>query len=132
MSWDAAKVTLTGLAQLSETTNVDADYVAANHYSQWVVLTPGESAHLQMEVTFAATGSDVAWRIVGTLDDSAQVADNLPFQSGTIGFPGSAGAVRRSIIVSGPYSFRVEFRKYGTTTGNYTPVVTMRTNGISA
>lgn len=131
MSWDAIKTTLTGLATaLSEVTNVDADYTAASHYSQWVNLSPGQSAHIQIEAAFGSTGSDMYFRVIGTLDDSSEAVDSISFVSGSLGFSASATA-RRSIIVSGLYRFRVEVRKGGTTSGSYTPNVYMRKNGIS-
>lgn len=126
------KTTLTGLnTALSETTNVDADYVATNHFTQWDTLNPGESAHLQIEAAFGSTGSDMFFRIIGTLDVSSENADSLPFISGSIGFSAST-TQRRSIILTGPYKYRVEVRKGGTTAGSYTPNVYVRKNGISA
>lgn len=125
------KTTLTGLnTALSETTNTDADYVAASHYSQWDTLNPGESAHLQIEAAFGSTGSDMFFRIIGTLDVSSENADSLPFISGSIGFSAST-TQRRSIILTGPYKYRVEVRKGGTTAGSYTPNVYARKNGIN-
>lgn len=131
MAW-SDKTTLTGLnTALSETTNADADYVATNHYSEWVTLNPGESAHLQIEAAFGATGGDMLFRVVGTLDASSESADTITFIPG-----GSLGYIlnttqRRSIIVTGPYKFRVEVRKGSATAGDYTPNVYMRKNGIS-
>ena len=127
-----AKSTLAGLnVALSESTNVDADYVAADHVSEYVTLNPGESAHLQVEAAFGSTGADMFFRVMGTLDDAAEAVDNLPFVSGSLAFTAST-TVRRSIIVTGPYKFRVEVRKGGATAGAYTPNAYIRKNGISA
>lgn len=130
MSW-SDKATLTGLnTALSETSNADADYVATNHYSQWDTLNPGESAHLQIEAAFGSTGNDMVFRIIGTLDATTENADNLPFVSGSLAFTAST-TVRRSVMLTGPYKYRVEVRKAGTTAGSYTPNVYVRKNGIS-
>lgn len=130
MAW-YDKVTLTGMnAALSETSNADADYTATNHYSQWDTLNPGESAHLQIESAFGSTGNDMYFRIVGTLDASSENADSVAFVAGSIPFVASA-TQRRSVMLTGPYKYRVEVRKGGTTAGNYTPNVYVRKNGIS-
>jgi len=130
MTW-AAKTTLTGLnTALSEVTNVDGDYVAANHYSQWDTLNPGESVHLQIEAVFGSTGNDMYFRVVGTLDASAENADSVAFISGSIPYVLST-TQRRSVILTGPYKYRVEVRKGGTTAGSYTPNVYTRKNGIN-
>jgi len=130
MSW-GSKTTLTGLnTALSETTNADADYVASNHYSQWDTLNPGESAHLQIEAAFGSTGNDMYFRVVCCLDDSTENADNLSFIAGSLGYTAST-TIRRSVILAGPYKYRVEVRKGGTTAGSYTPNVYVRKNGIN-
>ena len=130
MAW-SAKSTLTGLnTSLSETTNADADYVAANHYSQWDTLNPGESVHLQIEAAFGSTGADMAFRVIGTLDDAAENADTIAFISGSVAFVAST-TQRRSVILTGPYKYRVEVRKNGTTAGSYTPNIYTRKNGIN-
>jgi hypothetical protein len=132
MAWEASKTTLTGLnTSLSETTNSDSDYTAANHFSQWVTLNPGESAQVQVEAAFAGTGTDMFFRVVGTLDDATENADTVSFVAGSVPFTASV-TVRRSVIVSGLYKFRVEVRKGGTTAGAYTPNVYTRKNGINA
>jgi hypothetical protein len=130
MSW-SAKTTLTGLnTSLSETSNADADYVAANHVSQWDTLNPGESAHLQIEAAFGSTGNDMYFRVIGTLDASSENADTVAFVSGNVPFVLST-TQRRSVMLTGPYKYRVEVRKGGTTAGAYTPNVYVRKNGIS-
>lgn len=130
MAW-SDKTTLTGLnTALSETTNADADYTAANHYSEWVTLNPGESADLQIEVAFGATGSIIFYRIIKTLDAASETADSIAFSAGTVPFVAST-TQRRPHTVSGCYKFRVEFRKSGTTSGAYTPNVYMRKSGIN-
>lgn len=130
MSW-SDKVTLTGLnTTLSETTNVNTDYVATNHASQWDTLNPGESAHLQIEVAFGGTGLDMYFRIIGTLDASTENADSVAFVSGSIPFVANT-TQRRSVMLTGPYKYRVEVRKGGTTEGSYTPNVYVRKNGIN-
>lgn len=127
MAW-GTETTLTGLnTALSETTNLDSDYVATNHYSQAVELNPGESAQVQINVAFGATGSDLYFRVTttpGTNQDTvAFVAGSLPFVASTTQY--------RTIVVSGVASFRVEVRKGGTTAGSYTPNVIIKKNGIS-
>lgn len=127
MAW-GAETTLTGLnTALSETTNVDADYVAANHYSQAVTLNPGESAQVQVNAAFGTTGNDMYFRVTttpGTNQDTVSfVAGSLPFVASTTQY--------RTILVSGVSSFRVEVRKGGTTAGSYTPNVVIKKNGIS-
>jgi len=130
MAW-SDKVTLTGLnTALSETTNVDADYVATNHFSQWDTLNPGESAHLQIEAAFGSTGNDMYFRVIGTIDATSENADSVAFVAGSIPFIAST-TQRRSVILTGPYKYRVEVRKGGTTAGSYTPNVYVRKNGIS-
>lgn len=130
MAW-GSKTTLTGLnTALSETTNVDGDYTATNHYTQWDTLNPGESAHIQIEAAFGSTGSDMYFRVVGTLDATTENADTVAFVSGVVPFILST-TQRRSIILTGPYKYRVEVRKGGTTAGSYTPNVYVRKNGIS-
>jgi len=130
MAWND-KVTLTGLnTSLSETTNVDADYVAANHFTQWDTLNPGESAHLQIEAAFGATGGDMFFRVICTLDVSSENADSVTFIAGSIPYILNT-TQRRSIILTGPYKYRVEVRKGATTAGAYTPNVHVRKNGIS-
>jgi hypothetical protein len=130
MAW-SDKTTLTGLNMaLSETTNVDADYVATNHFSEWVTLNPGESAHLQIEAALGATGGDIFFRVIGTLDASSENADSIPFVAGSLGYILNT-TQRRSVMISGPYKFRVEVRKGSATAGSYTPNVYMRKNGIS-
>lgn len=130
MAW-SDKVTLTGLnAPLSETSNADADYTATSHYSQWDTLNPGESANLQIQAAFGSTGNDMYFRIIGTLDDSSENADTVSFVAGSIPFIGST-TQRRSVILTGPYKYRIEVRKGGTTAGSYTPNVYVRKNGIS-
>lgn len=130
MAW-GSKITLTGIGSaLSDVTNLESDYSAANHYSQWVSLNPGESAHLQIEAAFGGTGNDMLYRVVGTLDDSSESADTLQFVSGTLTFSASV-TVRKSIVLRGPYKFRVEVRKGGTTAGSYTPNVYLRKDGVS-
>jgi len=130
MPW-GNKTTLTGLnVALSETTNVDADYVAANHMTQWDTLNPGESVQLQIEAAFGSTGNNMFFRVVGTLDASTENADTVAFIAGSIPFVAST-TQRRSIILSNIYKYRVEVRKGGTTAGSYTPNVYVRKNGIS-
>lgn len=130
MSW-SNKATLAGLnVALSEITNADADYVAADHYSQWDTLNPGETAQLQVEVAFGTTGSDVYFRAVGTLDATTENADNVAFIAGVVPFIAST-TVRRSINLSNLYKYRIEFRKGGTSAGSYTPNVYVRKNGVS-
>ncbi len=130
MGW-GSKLALSGLnVALSEVTNVDADYTATNHYSQWDTLNPGESVHIQIEAAFGGTGSDMYFRVVGTLDASAENADTIAFVSGVLPFVLST-TQRRSIVVTGPYKYRVEVRKGGTTAGSYTPNVYIKKNGIS-
>lgn len=130
MAW-SAKTTLTGLnTALSEVTNVDADYVATNHFSEWVTLNPGETAELQLSVAFGTTGNDIAYRIITTLDDATETASTVPYTGGSVPFVASTTQLRPH-IVSGCSKFRVELRKYGTTAGSYTPNVHMRKNGIS-
>lgn len=130
MAW-SEKVTLTGLGSaLSEMSNADADYVATNHYSQWDTLNPGESAHLQIESAFDTTGNDMYFRVIGTLDASSENADTVAFVSGSIPFVVGT-TQRRSVMLTGPYKYRVEVRKGGTTAGSYTPNVYVRKNGIN-
>lgn len=130
MAW-GDKTTLTGLdTALSETTNVDADYVAANHMTQWDTLNPGESAHLQIQAAFGSTGNDMFFRIICTLDATTENADSATFISGWLPFVAST-TQRRSVMLTGPYKYRVEVRKGGTTVGSYTPNVFVRKNGIS-
>lgn len=130
MAW-SDKATLTGLnTALSETTNVDADYTATNHTSQWDTLNPGESAHLQIESAFGSTGNDMYFRIIGTLDASSEAPDSVSFMAGSIPFVAST-TQRRSVMLTGPYKYRVEVRKGGTTAGSYTPNVYVRKNGIN-
>ena len=130
MSW-SAKTTLTGLnVALSEVTNADADYVAANHFTEWVTLNPGEIADLQLACVFGSTGNDVYYRIIKTLDDTSEVIDTVAFTAGSIPFVASTTQYRPH-TVSGCYRFRVEVRKGGTTAGSYTPNVYMRKNGVN-
>lgn len=130
MAW-GDKATLTGLnTSLSETTNVDADYVATNHFSEWVTLNPGETADLQIGVAFGSTGSDTLYRIITTLDASTETASTVAFTAGSVPFVASTTQLRPH-MVSGCYKFRVELRKGGTTAGAYTPNVYIRKNGIS-
>jgi len=130
MAWND-KVTLTGLnTSLSETTNVDADYVATNHFTQWDTLNPGESAHIQVEAAFGATGGDMFFRIICTPDLSSENADSVAFTVGLIPYVLNT-TQRRSIMLTGPYKYRVEVRKGATTAGAYTPNVYVRKNGIS-
>lgn len=130
MSW-GDKTAVTGLgASLSETSNLDTDYVAASHFSGGVSLNPGESAHVQISCAFASAGSDLFYRVVATLDDSSETWDNLPLMSGSLAFSASSTVVR-SFIVSGVKRFRIEVRKGGTTSGSYTPSASWRKNGIS-
>lgn len=131
MAW-SEKATLTGLnTALSETTNVDADYVATNHVSQWDTLNPGESAHLQIEAAFGSTGNDMYFRVICTLDASSENADSVSFVAGSA-LPFVASTTqRRSVTLTGPYKYRVEVRKGGSTAGSYTPNVYVRKNGIS-
>lgn len=130
MAW-SEKVTLAGLGSaLSETSNADADYTATNHFTQWDTLNPGESVHLQIEVVFGSTGNDVYYRPICTLDASSENADTVGFPGGSIPFVAST-TQRRSVMLTGPYKYRVEVRKGGTTAGSYTPNVYVRKNGIS-
>jgi hypothetical protein len=130
MAW-GSKTTLTGLnTALSETTNVDADYTATNHFSQWDTLNPGETVQLQIEVAFGSTGSDVYFRTIATEDASTENADTVAFTAGSIPFVAST-TQRRTITLSNLYKYRVELRKGGTTAGSYTPNVYAKKNGIS-
>lgn len=130
MSW-SAKTTLTGLnVALSEVTNADADYIATNHFSEWVTLNPGEIADLQIQCVFGSTGNDIYYRIIKTLDDTSEVIDTVPFTAGSVPFVAST-TQNRPHTVSGCYRFRVEFRKGGTTAGSYTPNVFIRKNGVN-
>lgn len=131
MAW-SNKATLSGLnTALSETTNVDANYTAADHYTDWTTLNPGETAELQLAVAFGSTGNDIAYRIITTLDDSSEVACTVAYTIGSVPFVASTEQLRPH-IVSGCSKFRVELRKYGTTAGSYTPNVYIKKNGISA
>lgn len=126
------KASLTGLnTALSETTNVDADYVAANHYTEWVTLNPGETAELQLGVEFGTTGNDIAYRVITTLDATSEVASTVAYTAGSVAFVASTTQYRPH-KVSGCSKFRIELRKYGTTAGSYTPNVYMKKDGISA
>ena len=130
MAW-GTKTTLTGLnVALSETTNVDADYTAASHFTEWVTLNPGETADIQVETAFGSTGNDIIYRVIKTLDATAENADTVVFTGGTVPFVAST-TQRRPHTVSNCYKFRVELRKNGTTAGAYTPNVYIRKNGIS-
>ena len=130
MAW-SAKTTLTGLnTALSETTNVDADFIAANHYTQWGTLAPGESVHIQVEADFGSTGDGMYFRVITCLDESSEAADSMAFVAGVVPFVLSS-AQRRSVVLTGPYKYRGEVRKGGTTAGSYTPNVYVRKNGIS-
>ena len=130
MAW-GEKTTLTGLGTaLSEITGVDADYTAANHYTQWDTLNPGESAHIQVEAAFGATGADMYFRVITCLDATSEVADTVAYITGVIPYVLNT-TQRRSVTLTGPYKYRVEVRKGGTTAGSYTPVVHVRKNGIS-
>jgi len=130
MTW-SAKATLTGLnTELSETTNVDANYTATNHFTQWDTLNPGESAELQIGVAFGATGADISYRIITTLDDSSEVANTVATTAGSVPFVASTTQYRPH-KVSGCSKFRVEVRKYGVTAGAYTPNVYVKKDGIS-
>lgn len=130
MAW-GSKTTLTGLnTSLSETTNADSDYTAANHYSQWNTLNPGESVQLQIEAAFGSTGNDMFFRIVTTEDDSSENSDTVAFIAGSVPFVAST-TQRRTIVLSGVCKYRVEVRKGGTTAGSYTPNVYAKKNGIS-
>lgn len=130
MAW-SAKTTLTGLGTaLSETTDVNADYTAANHYTQWDTLNPGESAHIQVEAVFGGTGADMYFRVVTCLDAASEVADTVAYITGVIPYIPSTTQLR-SVTLTGPYKYRVEVRKGGTTAGSYTPSVYVRKNGIS-
>ena len=131
MPW-SVKTTLTGLGTaLSETTDVGADYTAANHYTQWDTLNPGESAHIQVEAAFGATGGDMYFRVITCLDATSEVADTVAYITGVIPYAPSTTQLR-SVTLTGPYKYRVEVRKGGTTAGSYTPSVHVRKNGISA
>ena len=130
MAW-GDKTTLTGLnVSLSETTNVDADFIATNHFSQWVTLNPGESAHIQVAAAFGSTGSDMIFRIITTLDDTSETADTSALLTGVVPYVASTTQLR-SLFLTGPYKFRIDVRKYGTTAGAYTPNVYIRKNGFS-
>jgi len=130
MAW-GAKTTLTGLnTSLSETTNVDADYVATNHYTQWDTLNPGESVQLQIAAAFGTTGSDMYFRIVTCEDPTSETADTVAFVAGSVPFVLSTTQLR-TIVLSNVYKYRVEVRKGGTTAGSYTPNVYAKKNGIS-
>lgn len=130
MAW-GDKATLTGLGvALSETSNADADYTAANHYTEWVSLAPGESAHVTVESAFGATGNDMVFRVIPSLDASSEAPDTEAFVGGSVPFVASATR-RRSVLVWGIYKFRVEVRKGGATAGSYTPSVSIRKDGVS-
>lgn len=127
MAW-GTETTLTGLnTSLSETTNVDSDYVASNHYSQAVTLNPGESAQVQINAAFGATGNDLYFRVTTTPGTNQ---DTVAFVSGSVPFVASTTQYR-TITVSNVASFRIEVRKGGTTAGSYTPNVIIKKNGIS-
>jgi len=130
MAW-GSKATLTGLnTALSETTNVDDDYIAANHTTQWDTLNPGESVVLQIQALFGSTGADMFFRVITTLDVTEEDDDTVAFISGVVPFTASA-YVRRTVVLSNVYKYRVDVRKGGTTAGSYTPNVFARKNGIS-
>lgn len=130
MAW-GDKITLTGLGvSLSETTNVDADYTAANHYTEWVTLNPGESAHVKIESAFGSTGNDMLFRVVTSLDALSETPDTEAFTGGSVPFAASV-TKSRSLLVWGVYKFRVEVRKGGATAGSYTPSVYVRKDGVS-
>lgn len=130
MAW-SAQTFLTGFGVwLSEITNSENDYLFASHYSQLVTLNPGESAHLQIQVDFGATGSEMYYRVIGTTDVIAGYEDTISYAAGAIGYV-AGSTQRRSIIVSGVSAFRVEVRKGGVTAGTYLPNVIMRKNGIN-
>ena len=130
MAW-GAKSALSGLnTALSEVTHVDGDYALTNHYSEWVSLNPGESVHIQINALFGATGSDMFFRVVCTLDADSEIADTIQFVGGSLGFVASTTVIR-SIVLRGAYKFRVEVRKGGTTAGSYTPNVYIRKDGVS-
>lgn len=131
MAW-GDKTTLTGLnTSLSETTNVDADFIATNHFSQWITLNPGESAHIQVGVAFGSTGGDVLYRVVTSLDSTSETSDTIPLVTGVAPYTLNTTQLR-SFFLSGPYKFRIEFRKNSTTAGSYTPNAYIRKNGINA
>jgi hypothetical protein len=123
------KTTLSGLnTSLSETTNVDADYVASSHYTQWDTLNPGESVHIQCEAVMGSTGNDIYFRVITALDTTSEVADTQPITGIAVPFVAST-TQRRAFTLSGVYKYRVECRKAGATAGTYTPNVYVRKNG---
>ena len=130
MPW-SNKATLTGLGTaLSETTNVDDDYTATNHFTQWVTLNPLSTDKLQIEVTFGSTGNDIYYRPVCTLDATAENADTVGLPGGSVPFVANT-TQRRTFFITGVYKYRIEVRKGGTTAGSYTPNVHYRNNGIN-
>ena len=132
MSWDATPSVMSGFAtSLSDISNVDTVYQTSGNFTNWIILNPYEQCHLQVGVGFGATGNDLWFRTTTTLNASSPVPDTLAFNAGTIAF--SASSIQyRSIVITGPYCFRVEVRKGGATAGGYSPSASFLMNGVSA
>lgn len=128
MAWGAKTQIAANLA-VNNTTDADSQY--PSFASSAVTLNPGESAQVQITAAFpAAAANDLGIRVVGTLDDSSETWDDLPFSAMSIQRAASI-TFNRSITLTGPYKFRIEFRKLGTAAETVTVNAYVRKDGVS-
>lgn len=128
MSWGAKTQIATGLS-VNNTGDADSQY--PSFASSATTLNPGESAHVQIVAAFpGTTTNDLGFRVVTTLDDTTEVWDDIAFVAGSIGRAAST-TFERTILVSGCYKFRLEFRKLGTAAETITVDAYVRTDGVS-
>lgn len=128
MAWGAKTQIATAIA-VNNTTDADSQF--PSFATDGVALNPGELAQIQIVATFpATTTNDLAYRVVTTLDDAAEVWDEITHIPGSIGRAASA-TIERTVTVTGVYKFRLEFRKVGTAAETITVNAYVRKDGVS-
>lgn len=92
----------------------DVAVAGTEQFSGVVLLTPGETAHVEVEADFPAGPTDeLVVALYGTLDDSAENWDDTPITKFNISNTPDPNKV--SFVVSGVYKFRLGCVRSGST-----------------
>lgn len=99
-------------------------------FSSAITLNPAESVDIQVKGNSSGTTDNLVVSAYGTLDDSTEEWDTVPFQQQTLDCTDGADNIF-SILIPGKYKFRLGFARDGST-DTITVDASIRKDGIDA
>jgi len=122
MAWDSSKTHATQLGTISNT---------IQWFDATIVLSPEESAHVEVEADFVTTPTDdMAVHVRRTLDDSSENWDDVDYLGFVI--ENDVDPSKASFDLKGGYKYRIGVESTGATDDHTSADMWYRKNGVSA